>query len=81
MERDFLVNLLLTLGIVGSVVLLGGFLSLSFLSKRLGQRYISVGNKNDDQSDGNQSSFLQKVSDWYLSREHCHSGTSSGLTA
>ena len=68
MERDFLVNLLLTLGVVGSVVLLGGFLSLSFLSKRLGQRYISVGNKNDDQSDGNQSSFLQKVSDWYLSK-------------
>ena len=50
MEREFFVNLLLTLGVVGSVVLLGGFLSLSFLSKRLGQRYISVGNKNEDKS-------------------------------
>lgn len=68
MDREFLVNLLLTLGVVGSVVLLGGFLSLSFLSKRLGQRYISVGNKNDDKSDGNQGSFLKKVSDWYLSK-------------
>lgn len=68
MEREFLVNLLLTLGVVGSVVLLGGFLSFSFLSKRLAERYICIGDKNDDKSDGNQSSFLQKVSDWYLSK-------------
>lgn len=68
MEREFLVNLLLTLGVVGSVILLGGFLSLSFLSKRLGERYISVGDKNDDKSDGKQSSLLRKVSDWYLSK-------------
>lgn len=68
MERDFLVNLLLTLGVIVSVCLLGGFLSLSFLSKQLGERYISVSDKDDNRKVHNSSSFFHKVSDWYLSK-------------
>lgn len=64
----FLVNLLLKLGVVFCVCLLGGFLLLSFLSKRLGERYISVRYKNNDRNVQNSDSFLKRVSKRYLSK-------------
>lgn len=67
MENELLVNLLLTLGVIGCVVLLGGFLLLSFFSKRLSEKYINAGGK-ESASALEPSSLLQKVSVWYLSK-------------
>lgn len=68
MEKDFLINLLLTLGVIGGVILLGGFLLLIFLTKRFGKKYINTDIKLDIIDSKEHSSFIQKISRWYLSK-------------